>query len=111
MKLSRILRKVDTITFFLFTSDITRARKEIEDLGGQVATQTSASTIHAIFQEEPDLSVLQFSSRVMSGNMNEEDEIAFQAWNMLCDKAERQAKSPPDDLEGLPWDAPGFKAP
>ena len=92
----------------LFTADLSSARAEIEALGGSVLHRLGERVFVALLPEPTEGMRLEHSSPQAPGSLDESDRLVARAWRGRGEKldADKMARD-----EGLPWDAPGHKAP
>lgn len=99
-----------TNDILLFTLDMQSASDEIRLLGGRVTQQFTNAVFVAILPDISDIGKLRHSRQQPYGPLDEISQLAADAWNAFNAKLLAR-KDTVDLLEGLAWDAPGFKPP
>jgi hypothetical protein len=96
-------------SILLFTEDIQKARREIDDLEGQITQQFTDSVFVANLPDSVDPQSLSESTPDLPSTLDPVSQLAADAWEGLQSKTFSAAA--PSDTEGLSWDTPGFTPP
>ncbi len=92
----------------LFTKEIEKAKKEINEMGGQVTHQFTDTVFVASLPDSVDSKSLVESTTKEPTKLDPVSKLSADAWQGLQQKAVSGARSA---SEGLSWDTPGFLPP
>lgn len=94
-------------TVLRYTKNITKARAEIENIGGRVLQEFTPSVFEAELPDSADLSSLKYSQPLSNQRLDETSHMAAEAWVAKQQKADNA----PTPSEGLSWDSEGYSSP
>ena len=92
----------------LFTDDINKATKEIEQFDGRVTHQLTELGFVAQLPDTVDIKALKYSQAQPSTKLDTKSQLAVKAWEA---RAKERTIRKPIKGDGFDWDEPGFEPP